>query len=124
MSENKEEKWEHFDIIVRRPAEGDSWFDRIFDLITEDCEEAPDPTPEGWSCKCGLESMGGTQGTLQQCYDHIENVGHGLKLIDLARAIYLMSEGLEGQNHQRVIEWAKYEISFEESLSESESDED
>jgi hypothetical protein len=60
-----EDRYETLDMIVKVRPDGQSWFDVISDLITENCEG--DPEVEG-SCTCGLESMGGSSGTLDQCY--------------------------------------------------------
>lgn len=69
MSENdsNENRYETLDMILKCRTDGQSWFDIISDLITESCEG--DPEVEG-SCTCGLESMGGSSGTLDQCYRH------------------------------------------------------
>jgi hypothetical protein len=58
-----ENRYEALDIIVKVREDGQSWFDIISDLISENCND-----PE--ICTCGLETMGGTTGTLDQCYRH------------------------------------------------------
>lgn len=66
-----EDRYEHIDILVKKPAEGDSWFDRIFDLISETCDSVEDENGEWSECSCGMQSMGGSEGTLDQCYEHM-----------------------------------------------------
>lgn len=65
--EESEDRYESLDMILKARSDGVSWFDVISDLITDSCEG--DPNVEG-SCTCGLESMGGSSGTLDQCYRH------------------------------------------------------
>jgi len=68
---SNEPKYEVINILVKLPAEGDSWYDRIFDLITSTCEEVDwDNVAEDYECPCGMQSMGGYVGTLDGCYDH------------------------------------------------------
>lgn len=68
MADN-EDRYETVDFIVKARTDGTTWFDVIFDLITANCEG--DPESEENTCTCGLESMGGSSGTLDQCYRHI-----------------------------------------------------
>lgn len=155
MSESEnEDTYEHLDMILKTKPEGPSWFDILSDYISqdcqgsggdcinecgcdssfEDCEACSDcdnhEHTELFPCTCGLVSMGGTQGTLQQCYDVTDNVGHGLKLIDLARAIVALTdrsyntlgtheEQLEAELVIKAITWAHSEIDFEDSFSDS-----
>lgn len=64
--ELNEDRYEHIDMIIKTPApDGESWFDKLFDLITSYCNAEEDDV-----CTCGLESMGGSGGTLEQCWDH------------------------------------------------------
>lgn len=64
--ELNEDRYEHIDMIIKTPApDGESWFDKLFDLITSYCNAEEDDV-----CTCGLESMGGGGGTLEQCWDH------------------------------------------------------
>lgn len=63
-----EDRYESIDMILKCRADGESWFDIIFDLITETCEG--DPESEENTCTCGMESFGGSAGTLDQCYRH------------------------------------------------------
>lgn len=60
-----EDRYEAIELIVRSRADGVSWFDVISDLISADCQGS-----ETEPCTCGLESMGGSGGTLEQCYRH------------------------------------------------------
>lgn len=70
---SEEERYESINIWVKVP-EGESWFDRIFDLITEGCEPYGEDEDGNWTevntCTCGLETMGGCTGTLEQLADH------------------------------------------------------
>lgn len=69
-----EDRYEHIDILIKTPVEGDSWFDRIFDLVTSECQGTPyneETDEDGDPCTCGMESMGGSSGTLDQCYEHM-----------------------------------------------------
>lgn len=61
-----DDRYESIELIVKARLDGESWFDIISELISSDCE-GTDDIP----CSCGLESMGGSQGTLEQCYDHL-----------------------------------------------------
>lgn len=63
-----EDRYEALDMIIKVREDGQTWFDIISDLITETCEGDPDSIEN--SCTCGLEAMGGTTGTLDQCYRH------------------------------------------------------
>lgn len=140
-----DDRFEHLDMIIKSKPEGPSWFDILSDYISQDCQgsggdciiEEGDYSDcddhehtELFPCTCGMESMGGTAGTLQQCYDAAENVGHGLKLIDLARAIVALTdrsyntmgtheEQLEAELVIKAITWAHSEIDFEDSFSDS-----
>ncbi len=64
-----EERYESIEMIIKARKDGKEWHDIIFDLITAECEG--DPESEENTCTCGLESMGGSSGTLDQCYRHI-----------------------------------------------------
>jgi hypothetical protein len=61
------ERWEAFMVMVRRPTEGPSWFDRVHALISADCKGS-----ETEPCTCGLETMGGTEGTYDQCMKYLD----------------------------------------------------
>lgn len=123
------DRYEHIDMILKSRPEGPSWFDLLFDFIAQDCQggggdcivEEDDESDcdnhdheEVLPCTCGMESMGGTQGTLQQCFDATENVGKGLKLIDLARALVVLAGGGTSSNTDKALEWANSEINFED----------
>lgn len=111
------DNYESLELIVKERSDGVRWFDVIFDLIAEDCEGDPEDLDR--PCTCGLESLGGSIGTLQQCYDRSESVSHGLKYIDIARAIVFLAEGRLGHNESvvKAIDWARKEVEFEESFS-------
>ncbi len=64
-----EERYESIEMIIKARKDGKEWHDIIFDLVTAECEG--DPESEENTCTCGLESMGGSSGTLDQCYRHI-----------------------------------------------------
>lgn len=79
-----DDRYESIEIIVKARQEGESWFDVISDYITQDCEggggdclvEDSDESDcddhehtELFPCTCGMESMGGTSGTLDQIYE-------------------------------------------------------
>lgn len=157
MSED-EDRYENIHMLLKFPApDGSSWFDYLDEIISkdcqgaggdcinecgcdssfEDCESCSDcdnhDHTELFPCTCGLQSMGGTQGTLQQCYDTDENVGHGLKLINLAHAIVSLTnrsfntlgtheEQLEAEVVIKAIEWAHKEIEWEDTWNEQESE--
>jgi len=130
-----EEKFEHVDLIVKCRADGVAWFDVIHDYITQDCDsvrlEDDEEGFEQWTpCSCGMESMGGMSGTLQQCYDHTTHLGQGLQPFDVARAIISLTEHsfnslgtheeqIEAENVIRVLKWARSEIKFEGYFIES-----
>lgn len=61
----EEPRYESFDIIIKAREDGGSWFDVFVDMVTENCEG---DLETGDGCTCGLESAGGTTGTLDQCY--------------------------------------------------------
>lgn len=78
------DRYEALELIIKVREDGESWFDVIMDYISGDCEggggdcilfgDASDPDcdfhdhTEILPCTCGLESAGGTTGTLAQCY--------------------------------------------------------
>lgn len=89
-----EDRYEVIEIIVRTPSEEPSWFDKIFDLITETCDGVSDQGP----CSCGLESMGGSGGTLDQCYDYTrisEKWAIDVQAADLKRILSIAADHLE-----------------------------
>lgn len=63
-----EDRYEAISLIVKVRDDGENWFDIIADLISENCEGEPDDDTK--PCTCGLESMGGCTGTLDQCFRH------------------------------------------------------
>lgn len=116
-----ENKYEAIEMIIRKRDDGKSWFDVLFDFITEDCEEVDDT-----SCTCGMESMGGTSGTIEQCWDWTTTVGDKLQPIDLATAIVGLHAGLRDDHIRRVLNWAEKQIEsekiFEQWVSEEEEE--
>lgn len=128
-----EERYETVELIVQARTDGQSWFDIIFDLIAGDCEgspgeELPDGSfTDGDPCTCGLESMGGGGGTLEQCYERGTTVGSGLQPIDLARVIIDLNERRYNYGDpafEKVIEWAHHEVEFEAFFDNIKDDED
>lgn len=140
----KEDHYEGLELIVKSRQDGVSWFDIISDLITQDCEggggdcivEDGDESDcddhdheELLPCTCGLESMGGSGGTLEQCYAWKTNLGGGgIQPIDVARVIdFLASPNtapyVAPADRVRIIEWARREIEFEEYFESEEGDE-
>lgn len=126
----EEDRYERIELIVKA-REDESWFDTIFDYISGDCEGGGGECLDKYSdcdehehspelpCTCGLESMGGTAGTLQQCYDAGSTVGHirgqRIMFIDVARAIVdMLNTGGWKPETYNVIQWARDEIHFEE----------
>lgn len=81
----EEDRYEALELIVKVRQDGESWFNIISDLITSDCQggggdclvENGDESDcddhehsEEFPCTCGLESMGGSTGTLDEAYRH------------------------------------------------------
>lgn len=119
--EFRPDRYEVINLIVKSRPDGKSWFDVVFDMITEECQGDGDEK----DCTCGMESMGGSGGTLEQCYSYSTTVGSGLQPIDLARAIADLVDGFEPDSPtKKVIEWARKEIEFEESFENLQDDED
>lgn len=71
MTEN-EDRYETFEFIIRERSreDGESWFDKVHDFLTENCEPVLDENGEAIDCTCGMISGGGFSGTLDGCYDH------------------------------------------------------
>lgn len=121
--ESMEDKYELVEIIVRSRDDGVNWFEIFFDLISENCQGVrfDETGEEGDTCTCGLEYMGGTSGTLQQCYDSSTSVGQNLQPIDLARALVALSDyQFDTYNMNptaKAVAWARKEIEFEESFA-------
>lgn len=69
---SEEERYEAIQLIVKQRADGKSWGDIIFDMITEDCEGSfnfsDDNEDEDRPCTCSLTEMSWTGGTSNQCY--------------------------------------------------------
>lgn len=69
---SEEERYEAIQLILKKRADGKSWFDIIFDMVTEDCEGSfnfsDDNGDEDLPCTCGLESMSGMYDTVDKCY--------------------------------------------------------
>jgi hypothetical protein len=61
-----EDRYEALELIVKSRQDGKSWFDIIYDLIASNCQGSEED-----ACTCGLETMGGTGGSLDQCYKYI-----------------------------------------------------
>ncbi len=85
-----EERYEAIEMIIKSREDGRSWFDVIEEIISQDCtggggdcilaagedSDCDDHEhTELFPCTCGLESMGGTSGTLQQCYKWLDPDG-------------------------------------------------
>lgn len=139
MENETEDRYERIELIVKsRP--GEHWFDIISDFITGDCQggggECIDASgeripydvdancddhehTEEFPCTCGMESMGGTMGTLAQCFEAGEMVGYKLKRIDVAKGIVEIEMGqTRSDNAIKVLKWAEDEIRFEETWEE------
>lgn len=111
MSERYEDHYEVIELVVRSREDGQTWFDIIFDLISEGCEL--NPTESG--CSCGLESMGGSGGTLEQCYNWSNGLAAGISPIMVARALVALSnEQGDYDNVRKCLDWALKEIKCEE----------
>lgn len=121
------DRYETIRLILKERSDGRSWFDVIDEFISQDCEggggecilaEGEDSDcddhehTELFPCTCGLETMGGSSGTLEQCFKAETTVGHGLQPIDLAHAIANLYAGLEVD--EKILKWAENEIRFEE----------
>lgn len=127
-----ESRYETIDIIVRAPEEGDSWFDRLFDLITKDCVERPEDADDDWECPCGLVSMGGSGGTLDQCYDHqriSEKWAFDVEAADLKFFLSLVTSHFalneeEDEIYQRLHKAAYWHDDFNEWVNSLPDDED
>lgn len=87
-----EDRYEAIELVIKERSDGRSWFDVLEELISQDCtggggdcitscgceryvEECEDcmdcddhEHTELFPCTCGLESMGGMSGTLNQCF--------------------------------------------------------
>lgn len=130
----EEDRYEGIELILKSRADGISWFDVISDYITQDCDsvqlEDDEEGFEQWSpCSCGMEYMGGSGGTLDQCYKWSTNLGQGLQPIDVARVVVFLANAArapyaDAALRAKVISWAHYEIEFEEHFENREWEND
>lgn len=67
MTEFNEDRYEAIEMLIKSRSGEPSWFDIIFDYISQDCQGSEE---EG-SCTCGMESMGSTSGTIDQCWKYL-----------------------------------------------------
>jgi hypothetical protein len=113
---SEEEKFEVINITVKAPVDGESWFDRIMDFITADCQGGD----EG-GCTCGLETMGGMTGTLEQCYEHerlTENWAFDVQAEDLKIALaFTDDEFKDTVQYERLRKAAYWHDDFNEWLA-------
>lgn len=110
----EEDRYETIHITLKSRSDGKAWFDVLFDYITENCEGTDSDEDD---CTCGMESMGGSGGTLEQCYAYETTVGGGLQPIDLAEAIInlLVVDDFElDTDTLKAVQWARKEIESEE----------
>lgn len=120
--------YESIQITVRHPAEGNSWFDKLFDILTATCIplEDPDNAPDYYECPCGMISMGGFQGTLDACYDHerlTEKWAFDIRADDLKRILSIAADHLEADDqeaYERLRYGAYWHDDFNERYSEPE----
>jgi hypothetical protein len=117
-----EDRYEHIDILIKSPAGEESWFDRLFDFITSFCSD------EG-ECTCGMESMGGSGGTLDQCYEHMritEKWAQDVLADDLKLALHRLSAdtGMDDEAYDRLRKAAYWHDDFNERYSNLEDDEE
>lgn len=77
-----EDRYEALELIVKCREDGESWFDIIQELISKDCQGSEDDP-----CTCGLESLGGCSGTLDECYRW---TGTADDLVDRVRKVDLL----------------------------------
>lgn len=118
-----EGRYEAIEMVIKCREDGIEWSDYLFDLITENCQG--DPESEENICTCGMESMGGMSGTLEQCYEWSNNVAAHISPIMIARAVVALWERRYGDdNTDKIIEWARKEIEFEEYFENKEWDEE
>ena len=112
----EEEKYEAIELIVKSRPGIESWFDALFDYLTESCEGTDSDEDD---CTCGLVHMGGCIGTYDQVMDWSNNIVAGISRLDVANAIKYLLEGYAGfvsdipEDVTKVIDWADQEIAFE-----------
>lgn len=115
MSEDNEDRYESINLILRCREDGVSWFDHLFDYIAGTCQGTYDEeTEEGLPCTCGLESMGGSAGTLEQCYKYQTQIARDIQPIDVAYGIIGLHAGIRDDHTLKILKWAEGEIEFEE----------
>lgn len=121
---SEEEKYESIELTIkaRSTEEGESWFDVIHDFLTANCTETFDENGDINGCTCGLQSMGGFTGTLDQCYEHqrlSENwatvKSADLKMI-LLKVAYMGLNDEEREAFNRLKEEAYWHDNFQEWL--------
>lgn len=121
----EEDKYEGIELVVKSRSDDKSWFDVIFDMISENCEGT-----EENECTCGLELMSAIGGTYDQVMDWTNSVGYGIQPIDLAKAIKYLLEGYAGfvsdipEDVSKAIDWAEKEIAFEADFEKEKDDVD
>lgn len=134
MSEN-EERYETINIIIksRSTEEGESWFDVIHDFLTKDCSPILNEEGEEIDCTCGILTMGGCGGTLEQCYDHdrISEKWATVETADLKKILlkvaYMGLNDEEREAFNRLKDEAYWHDNFQawlDNLPEDEEDED
>jgi hypothetical protein len=119
---SSEDRYENLEITVKCREDGQSWFEVIHDFITKDCQGTPyneETGEDGDPCTCGLETMGGHEGTLDECYAWSTSLGRGIQPIDVARALIYLAEtwnalDIKDDGVNKVLDWAQKEIEFEE----------
>lgn len=110
--EPTEPRYESLEIIVKVREDGQTWFDVLSNIIAKDCQGDPED-PEK-PCTCGLESMGGMTGTLEQCYEWGTNVSAGIPPLMVAEVIEALYDGRPHKDMEKIREWARHEIEVEE----------
>ena len=58
-----EDRYETLEMILKSREDGRSWFDVLLDYIAQDCHGS-----ETDLCTCSLQHMGGSGGTIEQCW--------------------------------------------------------
>lgn len=126
-----EDRYEVLELIVktRTREDGQTWFDIIHDFITQDCDSVELEDGEWSACSCGMESMGGMTGTLDQCFAWSTNVGQGLQPIDLARTLIFLANPdsapyVVPAERAKILDWAQKEVDFEKYFENREWEDD
>lgn len=111
-----EDRYESIEMIIKSREDGVSWFDYFFDLITENCQGKAESDEN--DCTCGLETLGGSGGTLDQCHEYQTNIVAGISPLMVAQAITFLVDGTNSKEQNKLIDkivkWAREEIRFEE----------